>query len=68
MTGEKTGLSAEATAQLCARVYQLDGIVKAQESALAHWRRESDRDAGTIARLERELDQARAALMVAVKL
>jgi hypothetical protein len=68
VTVEKAGLSVEATAQLCARVYQLEGIKTALEAALAHWRRESDRDTGIIARLERELEQARAALKVAVRL
>jgi len=33
---------------------KLDNQVRALESALAHWRREADRDAGKIERLERE--------------
>jgi hypothetical protein len=37
-------------------IERLKGIVRSQEAALAHWRREADQDAGTIARLSRELD------------
>ena len=40
-------------------IERLKAIVRSQDAALAHWRRESDRDAGTIARLSRELDAAK---------
>jgi len=38
-----------------------EGVVRAQLSALAHWRREFDRGAGTIVRLTQELAEARRA-------
>jgi polyhydroxyalkanoate synthesis regulator phasin len=37
------------------RIAQLEGIQRNQESALAHWRSEADRDAGKIARLEKRI-------------
>lgn len=37
------------------RIAQLEGIVRAQKENLKHWRSESDRDNGIIARLRTEL-------------
>jgi hypothetical protein len=37
-------------------IERLKAIIRSQDAALAHWRRESDRDSGTIARLSREVD------------
>lgn len=45
--------------QLVNEKCRLQAIVDQQKEALAHWRREADRDAGKIARLERELKIAR---------
>jgi hypothetical protein len=45
-------LAQEASKELQERVWQLEAVVKSQEENLAHWRREADRDAGRISRLE----------------
>jgi hypothetical protein len=53
-----SGFGPEAVKRLENEVERLKGVIRAQESALAHWRREADRDAGLILRLQSELKDA----------